>query len=53
MSVNKTHYYCRWCGKAYRATVHKERDGFCSHACKQAHHRAYHKYVTRRRDRRG
>ncbi|HUS74060.1 MAG TPA: hypothetical protein VMY06_13455 [Sedimentisphaerales bacterium] len=39
-------HYCRWCGKAYFSLKPTDRDGFHSKACKQAHHRAYQKYVT-------
>lgn len=42
--------HCRWCGKAYLAVKPIGGDGFCSPACKQAHHRAYHKYVTTKKD---
>ena len=38
--------YCRWCGKTYKPCETTERDGFCCSAHKQAHHRAYKKYVT-------
>ncbi len=38
--------HCRWCGVEYYAKKPINRDGFCSAACKQAHHRSYKKYVT-------
>ena len=38
--------YCRWCGRKYEASKPIGRDGFCSPPCKQAHYRAYKKYVT-------
>ena len=38
--------FCRWCGKTYKPLEFAERDGFCCSAHKQAHHRAYKKYVT-------
>ena len=38
--------HCRWCGLGYRAIRPRGRDGFCCPACKQAHYRAYKKYVT-------
>ncbi|MCK5607236.1 hypothetical protein KAR91_35460 [Candidatus Pacearchaeota archaeon] len=38
--------HCRWCGIEYKATRPIGRDGFCSAACKQAHYRAYKKWVT-------
>lgn len=38
--------HCRWCGKAYVAHKPAGKDGFHSPACKQAHYRAYRKYVT-------
>lgn len=40
--------HCRWCGGEYYATKPVNRDGFCKLACKQAHYRAYKKYVTSR-----
>jgi len=45
------HYdkHCRWCGKQYHAHKPHDRDGFCKTACKQAHYRAYKKYVTTKR----
>lgn len=42
----KSHFYCRWCGVKYCEGKRTERDGFCCAAHKQAHHRAYKKYVT-------
>ena len=44
--IYKTTWYCRWDGKSYRPKQETDRDGFCSPACKQAHYRAYKKYVT-------
>lgn len=41
-----SHKHCRWCGNAYNANRPYNRDGFCKTACKQAHYRAYKKYVT-------
>jgi len=41
--------HCRWCGKAYTATKPKGKDGFDTKACKQAHYRAFKKYVTGKR----
>jgi len=38
--------HCKWCGKGYEATKPAFGDGFCSGAHKQAHYRAYKKYVT-------
>lgn len=38
--------HCRWCGKSYIGSYPIDRDGFHSAACKQAHYRAYKKYVT-------
>jgi len=43
---NPNYKHCRWDGKGYYATKPVDRDGFCRRACKQAHHRAYKKYVT-------
>ena len=42
----KVIWYCRWCGCEYEPAKQTDRDGFCKKACKQAHHRAYKKYVT-------
>lgn len=42
----KNIWYCRWDGKTYKPLKKTDRDGFCCPACKQAHHRAYKKYVT-------
>lgn len=42
----KYDYYCRWCGRTYKNKGNTDRDGFCSKAHKQAHWRAYKKYVT-------
>ncbi len=39
-------WYCRWCGYEYKPENETDRDGFCCSAHKQAHHRAYKKYVT-------
>jgi rubredoxin len=39
--------HCRWCGALYKAAVPVDRDGFCASKCKQAHYRAYKKYVIR------
>ena len=44
--IYKRIWYCRWDGKSYRPKQETDRDGFCSPACKQAHYRAYKKYVT-------
>ena len=38
--------HCRWCGSAYYAFHPIGKDGFCKGAHKQAHYRAYKKYVT-------
>lgn len=38
--------HCRWCGKHYNAAQPHGKDGFCCPGHKQAHHRAYRKYVT-------
>ena len=38
--------HCRWCGKQYYAAKPVGKDGFDLPRCKQAHHRAYKKYVT-------
>lgn len=47
LSLNATSYrWCRWCGNAYKAKRPVDRDGFCKKACKQAHYRAFKKYVT-------
>jgi len=43
--------YCRWCGNRYKAKKASEKPGFCTNVCKQAHYRAYKKYVTHKRDR--
>lgn len=40
---------CRWCGRPYTAKFPVTKPGFCRNACKQAHYRAYKKYVTARR----
>ena len=40
--------YCRWCGKAYKPKKDIGRDGFCCIEHKQAHYRAYKKYVTQK-----
>lgn len=42
----KYHWWCRWCGHEYKPVREGERDGFCSAACKMAHHRAWKEYVT-------
>ena len=42
----KCFWYCRWCGNEYTPVKQTDRDGFDTKACKQAHHRAYKKYVT-------
>lgn len=39
-------FFCRWCGDLYKPLEKTERDGFCCSKHKQAHHRAYKKYVT-------
>lgn len=39
---------CHWCAKVYEAKKGKRQARFCSPKCKQAHHRAYKKYVTRK-----
>lgn len=44
--MTKTIKYCRWCGRSYTAAKPTDKDGFHSAACKQAHYRAYKKYVT-------
>lgn len=41
--------HCRWCGKSYYPKERLDRDGFCCPAHKQAHYRAYKKYVTSRK----
>lgn len=48
MHYRYTYYdkHCRWCGKAYQAAKPHDRDGFDTKTCKQAHYRAYKKYVT-------
>lgn len=38
--------HCRWCTKVYFACQPVDLDGFCTPAHKQAHYRAYKKYVT-------
>lgn len=38
--------HCRWCGQTYKAKKPTDRDGFDKPRCKQAHYRAYKKYVT-------
>jgi len=43
--IYKSTWYCRWDGKQYRPLKETDRDGFCCPACKQAHHRAYKKYI--------
>ncbi|GAI71348.1 unnamed protein product [marine sediment metagenome] len=43
---DKSGRHCRWCGEPYRASRPIGRDGFCTGKCKQAHYRAYKKYVT-------
>lgn len=40
--------HCRWCQTVYSAIKPYDRDGFCTTPCKQAHYRAYKKYVTHR-----
>jgi len=45
----KSYWFCRWCGVMYNPEKQTERDGFCTDACKQAHYRAYRKYVTLRK----
>ncbi|GAH84624.1 unnamed protein product [marine sediment metagenome] len=42
----KYRWYCRWCGTLYTPIEQTDRDGFCSSKHKQAHYRAYKKYVT-------
>lgn len=42
-----TGHYCRWCQKPYESKKDTVKDGFCSFLCKQAHYRAYKKYVTK------
>lgn len=42
----KYRWYCRWCGTHYKPKEQTDRDGFCCAAHKQAHYRAYRKYVT-------
>lgn len=44
--MNKTVWTCRWCGDVYKPKQETPRDGFCCTGHKQAHHRAYKKYVT-------
>lgn len=44
--ASKKQNWCRWCGAVYKGKSVQERDGFCGPKCKQAHHRAYHAYVT-------
>ncbi len=55
--IYKQTWFCRWDGKQYRPKKETDRDGFCSPACKQAHHRAYKKYqvaaLRQKNDRRG
>jgi len=43
--IYKSTWFCRWCGNTYKPLKDTDRDGFCSPACKQAHHRAYKKYI--------
>lgn len=38
--------HCRWCGVLYYACQPITGDGFCCPAHKQAHYRAYKKWVT-------
>lgn len=38
--------HCRWCQSVYSAFRPVDKDGFCSPTCKQAHYRAYKKWVT-------
>jgi len=45
---NKYYHHCRWCGIPYKSIKPCKQDGFHSKACKQAHYRAYKKYVTGR-----
>lgn len=40
--------HCRWCGSLYIALKLPYQDGFCCLKHKQAHYRAYKKYVTSR-----
>lgn len=37
---------CHWCSKVYKAKKGRLQARFCCKACKQAHYRAYKKYVT-------
>ncbi|OHB60893.1 MAG: hypothetical protein A2167_05490 [Planctomycetes bacterium RBG_13_46_10] len=39
-------YYCRWCLKAFQADKPLQKGGFCCDAHKQAHWRAYSRWVT-------
>lgn len=39
-------HYCHWCGKQYAAKKDRLQARFCCKAHKQAHYRAYKKYVT-------
>jgi hypothetical protein len=41
--------HCRWCGTEYYANYPNHKDGFCSVSCKQAHYRAYKRYITHTR----
>lgn len=45
-SGSKERKHCRWCGDAYYARQPLNQDGFCSAAHKQAHYRAYLRWVT-------
>lgn len=38
--------HCRWCQTQYYASVPINGDGFCCAGHKQAHYRAYKKWVT-------
>jgi len=39
-------HFCRWCNQSYNSKKPHPSSGFCSTAHKQAHYRAYKKYVT-------
>lgn len=51
-NLGKQVKHCRWCGILYNAAQPLNQDGFCCPAHKQAHYRAYKKYVTAKSSRR-
>lgn len=44
----KRAHSCRWCGKYYISKKDLKKDGFCCTEHKQAHYRAYKRYVTQK-----